>query len=64
MVLSIIALYVRIYLRNLTFQETLVFSFFLLVVELFELHQFVISMGYTVIFYDMSKKFYACLEEM
>ena len=43
MALSKIAFYRRIYLRKLTFQEIFVFSFHLLVVEVFELHQFVIS---------------------
>ena len=50
MVLSTIAFYIRIYLRNLAFQETFVFSFYLLVVEVYELHQFVISVGLYCLF--------------
>ena len=38
LVLSIIAFYTRIYLRSLTFQEILVFSFYWTVVEVFGLH--------------------------
>ena len=44
MVLSIIAHYIRIYLRNLTFREILGF-FLIVVVRVFELHQFVTSVG-------------------
>ena len=35
MVLTITAFYIRIYLRNLTFQENLVFSFYWTVVKVF-----------------------------
>ena len=37
MVLSIIAFYIRIYLRSLTFQEILVFYFYWKEVEIFDL---------------------------
>ena len=38
MVLSIAAFYIRIYLRSITFQEILVFSSYLMVVGVSELH--------------------------
>ena len=50
MVLSTIAFYIRIYLQSLKFQEILGFSFYLLVIGVFELRQFVTSLGYSVFF--------------
>ena len=59
MVLSITAFCIRIYLRNLAFQETLVFSPYSKVVGVFGLHLCEVLLELNCFFYSISKEFYS-----